>query len=331
MSLSWKFLPLAAVAVLGAMAILPGGVTHPTTASAAFNCDDSNTITVKFMQDDEVVNVEGFSINIAPNPRVDPPTGSLDIEDGDKTGSNKDDDGEVNGQIVINDACDGASDDHYTVTAGDLPGDCDFSGDDATVSGGLVDASEDSIEFTATSNRTVTFLLQDCELPATAVPTTGAAATVVAQASPNTVSCNGTSIVTIQVKTAGGTPVAVGTQVTIQANIGQVSPSSGQTTSADGSVFVFYTAPSNQGGAATITAKAGNAQGTATVTVNCNAAPTATTAPPPTVNPGSISPPNTGDAGLANGSSDSWIPFAGIAAIVATLAGGLALVVRNRN
>jgi hypothetical protein len=331
MSLSWKFLPLAAVAVLGAMAVLPGGVTHPTTASAAFNCSDTNSITVKFEQDGQVVNTDGFSITIDPNPRVDPPTGTLEIEDGDTTGSNKDNDGEVNGQILIEDACDGASADHYTVTAGDLPGDCDFTGDDATVNSGGVSAAEDSIEFTATSNRTVTFLLEGCELPATAVPTTGAAATVVAQASPNTVSCNGTSIVTIQVKTAGGTPVAVGTQVTIQANIGQVSPSSGQTTSADGSVFVFYTAPSNQGGTATITAKAGNAQGTASVTVNCNAAPTATTAPPPTVSQGSIQPPNTGDAGLSNSSSDSWLPFAGIAAVVATLAGGLALVVRNRN
>jgi hypothetical protein len=143
------------------------------------------------------------------------------------------------------------------------------------------------------------------------------------------VNCNGTSIVTIQVRSAGGQPVAVGTAVTITASIGSVSPSSGQTTSADGSVFVFYTAPSNAGGAATITAKAGNAQGTATVQVNCAGATATAAPPPPTVAPGVISPPNTGDAGIASKHTD-WTPFAGIVVIVATLIGGAVAAVKTR-
>jgi hypothetical protein len=328
MSLSWKLLPFAALAVLGAFALLPGGAARPDTANAAFNCDNTNTITVTFEQDGATVaGVPGLSITISPNPRVDPPTGSLTIEDGDTTGSNKDDDGTVNGVITITDACDGATEDHYTVTA-TLDGDCSFSGDDAEVNTGSIDASEDSIEFTATSNRSVTFFVEDCET-ATVVPTTGAAATVIAQASPNTVNCNGTSIVTIQVRGANGSPVAVGTAVTIAASIGSVSPSSGQTTSADGSVFVFYTAPANAGGAATITAKAGNAQRTATVQVNCAAAAPTTAPPPPTVAPGVISPPNTGEAGIASKHTD-WTPFAGIAVIIATLIGGAVAAVKAR-
>jgi len=223
----------------------------------------------------------------------------------------------------------------FVVDSTDVEGDNDTANDDLTITFTLIvtcEEEDDEVVVSVTESAgdedddSESFV---CEEALT--PTVGAAATVVAQASPSTVNCNGTSIVTIQVKTAGGTPVAVGTAVTIQASIGSVSPSSGQTTSADGSVFVFYTAPSNAGGAATITARAGNAQGTATVTVNCAAAqPTATTAPPPpTVNPGSISPPNTGDAGIASDRTD-WTPFAGIAVIVATLIGGAVAAVKTR-
>ena len=209
--------------------------------------------------------------------------------------------------------------------------DGDTGQDDLTVTFTLTIECEDGDEITVEAEDEDDSDSETFECGAGVTPTVGAAATVVAQASPSTVNCNGTSIVTIQVKTAGGTPVAVGTAVTIQASIGSVSPSSGQTTSADGSVFVFYTAPSNAGGAATITARAGNAQGTATVTVNCAAAAptTAPAAPPPTVNPGSISPPNTGDGGIASDRTD-WTPFAGIAVIVATLIGGAVAAVKTR-
>jgi len=323
------------MAVLGAFALLPGGAARPDTVSAAYDCDeDSHTLTLRFLnEDDDVVsNIEGFEITISPHPYDESGSGSLLVEDGDTTGTNQDHDGAANGVIVLEEVCETTEDSTYVVTA-TVPDDCEFIGDDATFSNeaALVDAAEDELEFELTANRTGSFYVE-CE-GAGVTPTVGAAATVVAQASPSTVNCNGTSIVTIQVKTAGGAPVAVGTAVTIQASIGSVSPSSGQTTSADGSVFVFYTAPSNAGGPATITARAGNAQGTATVTVNCAAAaPTATTAPsapPPTVNPGSISPPNTGDAGIAGDRTD-WTPFAGIAVIVATLIGGAVAAVKTR-
>jgi hypothetical protein len=313
MSLSWKLLPFAALAVLGAFALLPGGAARPDIARADYDCDvGEHRLRIDIVDDDEdedMVLTAGAEVVIEPDPDG---TGSsrtiADNGDGDASS-------EI-GRIQFDDACETTEDDVYTITLEELPTgyDCD-----------IVD---DELETELTSNITVTFHVEDCDV-ATVVPTTGAAATVVAQASPSTVNCNGTSIVTIQVKGANGQPVAVGTNVTIQASIGSVSPSSGQTTSADGSVFVFYTAPSNAGGAATITARAGNAQGTATVTVNC-AAPAPTTAPPPpTVSPGVITPPSTGDAGIGSDRTD-WTPFAGIAVIVATLIGGAVAAVKTR-
>jgi hypothetical protein len=228
------------------------------------------------------------------------------------------------GVIELEDICistDGSDD--YDINLVSLPGvleDCDIETE--TVNIAAPEDGDDDVEVE---------LVVNCEdvTITTPVPTTGAAATVIAQASPSTVNCNGTSIVTIQVRGANGSPVAVGTAVTIAASIGSVSPSSGQTTSADGSVFVFYTAPANAGGAATITAKAGNAQGTATVQVNCAAAAPTTAPPPPTVAPGVISPPNTGEAGIASKHTD-WTPFAGIAVIIATLIGGAVAAVKAR-
>jgi hypothetical protein len=66
-----------------------------------------------------------------------------------------------------------------------------------------------------------------------------------------------------------------------------------------------YTAPSNTNGTATITATSGQGSGYATVTFTCTTtAPAAPSAPvyvPPSagVPIGVITPPNTGDAGLA--------------------------------
>jgi hypothetical protein len=313
MSLSWKLLPFAAMAVLGAF--LVGGAFNSTPKAEA--TIDSITIAPALTEGENEVVI---------------------------TVASEDDFGD----LVI--SIEGDGDEDPEITEADCSecgsGDIDFTETTVTVDTAGLDNNEDDDDFTTTFTvewecedgdvLTVTAededddTTEEFECGAGVTPTVGAAATVVAQASPSTVNCNGTSIVTIQVKTAGGTPVAVGTAVTIQASIGSVSPSSGQTTSADGSVFVFYTAPSNAGGAATITARAGNAQGTATVTVNCAAAqPTATTAPPPTVNPGSISPPNTGDAGIASDRTD-WTPFAGIAVIVATLIGGAVAAVKTR-
>jgi hypothetical protein len=308
-------LPFAAMAVLGAF--LVGGAFN--SAPKAEATIDSITATPAFVAGDNEVEITVSSeddfgeleITISGDGDEDPEITDADCSD---CGSGDIDFDATSVTVQTADLDNNTDDDDFTTTF-TVEWECE-AGDELTVS-----ASDDDDDLEETF---------ECTAPVS--PTAGAAATVVAQASPSTVNCNGTSIVTIQVKTAGGTPVAVGTAVTIQASIGSVSPSSGQTTSADGSVFVFYTAPSNAGGAATITARAGNAQGTATVTVNCAAAqPTATapSAPPPTVNPGSISPPNTGDAGIASDRTD-WTPFAGIAVIVATLIGGAVAAVKTR-
>jgi hypothetical protein len=316
MSLSWKLLPFAAMAVLGAF--LVGGAFN--SAPKAEATIDSITLAPALTAGENEVEVTVVSEDDFGDLVI---TVTTDNDDFDPEISDTDCNGCDAGDIDEQD---------NVVTIDTVALDGDGGQDDLTVTFTLTIECEAGDEITIEAEDTDDSDSESFDCGAALTPTVGAAATVVAQASPSTVNCNGTSIVTIQVKTAGGTPVAVGTAVTIQASIGSVSPSSGQTTSADGSVFVFYTAPSNAGGAATITAKAGNAQGTATVTVNCAAAqPTATapSAPPPTVNPGSISPPNTGDAGIASDRTD-WTPFAGIAVIVATLIGGAVAAVKTR-
>ncbi|HEU0075818.1 MAG TPA: Ig-like domain-containing protein [Dehalococcoidia bacterium] len=157
---------------------------------------------------------------------------------------------------------------------------------------------------------------------ATATTTVGPAATIVISSSNNNLGCGATSIVTITVRGGNGQPVAAGTIVNIVADKGSVSPASGVTT-ADGSVFVFYTAPSNTGGEATITAASGSALGTTGIDVNCNTAPTQ--APPPTAVVGGIQPPNTGDGGLSGGSG-SWHTYGGVALMLSSVIATLAVI-----
>jgi hypothetical protein len=158
---------------------------------------------------------------------------------------------------------------------------------------------------------------------ATNTSVTGPAATIVVTSSNNNLGCGATSIVTITVRGSNGQPVANGTLVNIVADKGSVSPTAGQTT-ADGSVFVFYTAPNNAGGEATITAASGSALGSTEIDINCNIAPTQP--PPPTsdVGSGGIQPPNTGDGGLATG--NGWHTYAGIALILSSVITTLAVI-----
>jgi hypothetical protein len=165
----------------------------------------------------------------------------------------------------------------------------------------------------------------------TVTTTPAAAATVTGSSNPTSVACGGTSIISFTVKNAAGNAVPTNTAITFTTTLGTLSPTTG-TTASDGSVFVFFTAPSNQGGSATITATASNnAKGTATVQVNCGqaqATATSTTSPPPTVaatsTPAPIKPPSTGDAGLDQGRG--WTSYAGIALIAVSIIGALALV-----
>jgi len=317
---------------MGAFALLPGGAARPDTASADISSVTLDGVALTDGGSAQVVNEDELSLVItlaSPRPSAveasfsgvaGTSSVSLNFEDCTDNSAPAADDCEVDSgdgteDIVVSDPTASGTSGLQTVTL-TVVFECESS-DPMVLSISETDGGGDELTATIT-----------CGPPTT--PTTGPAATVVAQASPSTVNCNGTSIVTIQVRSAGGQPVAIGTAVTISASIGSVSPSSGQTTSADGSVFVFYTAPSNVGGAATITARAGNAQGTATVQVNCAAAATATTAPPPpTVAPGVISPPNTGEAGIASEHTD-WTPFAAVAVIVVTLVGGAVAAVKTR-
>jgi hypothetical protein len=312
MSHTWKLLPLAAIAAVGAVLLLPGATGKGVPSlSAAIDCDDNFRLRVEIIDDEtgDRITVAGAEITIDPDPQDG--TGSRSYVD---NGSN--DDSTTIGQIQQDDACSASEATDYTITLEELPAaldDCDVDDDEITT--GL------------TQNTTVEFTLENCpEVTPSPSPTgtAGAARTIVVQSANQQLGCANTTIVTITVRGANGQPVAAGTLVSIQASLGAVSPTSGQTT-ADGSVFVFYTAPQNQGGTATITATAGSASGQATIAINC-AQPTQ--APPPTTAPtGGITPPSTGDGGLSGGGG--WQTYAGVAMIIASVIGTL-VVVRPR-
>jgi hypothetical protein len=164
-------------------------------------------------------------------------------------------------------------------------------------------------------------------------PTVGPASSITVAASPTSVSCNGTAFVTVTVRNAAGGYVADGTSVTLTASMGSLSPTTA--TTLGGGVLAVFTAPGNQSGTATIQASAaGTATGNASITIACQSAtptpaapPTIFVPPPAQVNPGTIAPPNTGDAGLAAG--DSWRGYAGIAMVVVSVVASAAVVRRR--
>lgn len=326
MSHTWKLLPLAAVFALGLVMLVPGTISHPTqpqTASAA--CTNSTgrlQITITDNNTDNFIPVVGSRIRISPNPDTD--TSSETVTDGTAPDVNA-----ATGVIRLEGMC---VEETYNVQLLSLPSpytNCDYVND------------SDSIDLTNASLRTLD-LTVDCSnvnitptatVTTTATPTTtvGPASGLTISASPATLGCNGTSIITVQVKDASGNAVAAGTAVTLTASQGSVSPTSG-TTASDGSLFVFYSATGNANGAVTVGATAGSATGNVTVTVNCSAVPTSTTAPPPTVAPtvsggGVISPPNTGSAGLAKSDNGiGWQTYGGIVLVIASALGALVLV-----
>ena len=165
----------------------------------------------------------------------------------------------------------------------------------------------------------------------TATSTPGVPGSVTVQAVPNAVNCNGSSFITVVVRTsAGGQPVD-GALVNISTTLGTVSP--GQATTSNGSILTIFTAPSTSGGTATITASASGVSGTATIQVQCAAA----TAVPPTPIPqqpaptGAIRPPSTGDAGLltTDGHGFAWDVATAATVIAASFVGAFALIRRR--
>jgi hypothetical protein len=221
----------------------------------------------------------------------------------------------------------------YTISE-DIP-------DGATVTIDCSDTGSPSIEIDEDAG-TVVFELTDDEtiectfLTELGEEGPGAPDTVTVSAAPNAVNCNSISFVSIVVKDAEGIGVADGTAIAVSTNIGSLNQTSTTTTGGGGGATVIFTSPSNSGGTATVTATSGGKTGSAPITVNCSPA----TAIPPTVAPqatatprpatGTVTPPSTGDAGLADSDGgSSWQTLA--VALVATggLLGGLVLVRRR--
>lgn len=324
MSKPWKILSLAAAVVALMVCLMPGGSVRPTPASAE-DCTQDNTGTLVIEITDHATNdllsFGGARVLIDP----DPSDFELDhiVVDSDVTDANAAEDRDSDrGVIRLEGVCSTEGSERYEASLYSLPGDledCDVvvSSDSGTVSPG--------------GTRTLTLEVDCTGIVATPTPaataTPAAPSTVITNTSPLTVSCNGTSVVNITVRDAAGHAVKAGTPVTITTTLGAISPTSGHVTNDQGSVFAFLTAPATTGGIATVTATAGAASGSATVTVNCGAAaPTATTAPPPaatagTTGTGVITPPNTGDAGLAaRGGGSSVLVVLGFAVASLVLA-----------
>jgi hypothetical protein len=333
---AWKLAPFAALFALGVLALLPGGATRPTAVNAAFDCDATGeTLLVEIRdEDNDLITASGAVIGFSPD-ALDSGDSQQNVTDG----SNADSDN-TTGQIGQSDACTTSGTDEYTVELVSLPSslDCDIVTDvvsDITLPEGagtrtVVLRVENCVSGTATPTVTATSTTPT----ATVTTTPGTASSITVSAAPSTASCNGSSFVTVVVKTSGGSNVADGTSVTVTTNSGSVSP--GTATTSGGGILTIFTAPAT-GGTAKITATSGGATGSADVAVNCGPAATATTAPPPPIptastggGGGVISPPNTGDAGLSDTDKGiAWTTVVGILLIAGSLAGGLTVARRR--
>jgi len=159
------------------------------------------------------------------------------------------------------------------------------------------------------------------------VPSYGVATTVGVSASPASLSCGSASTVAVTVRDAAGNPVPDGTAVTLSASMGTIAPTTGNTSG--GAIQGVFTSPASNG-SAVITASSGSASGQATVSVGCGAAsyPSQPSAPPAYAPPAigtAIYPPNTGDAGLASSTGgSSRLPAALGVALMVLIGGSLA-------
>jgi hypothetical protein len=332
MTRTWTLFSLAIAGAL-ALLLLPSGPAAPSPAYAA-DCTDGHTgnlvITIVDSSTDEPLNEAGSQVLIKPDPR----DFKLDdiVADTAASDASASNDKDANpGVIRYEGACSTGTGSPYTISLWALPGDLtDCEIEDSSASTAL---DEDETE-------RVTLQVNCSGIAATPTPaptaTPGPVATVQTIASPLAISCNGTSVISVQVRDAGGEAVQAGTTVSLKTSMGSVSPSTAVTTEA-GAAFSFFTAGST-GGTAVITATAGGISNSASVIVNCGsggaAIATATTAPPPATGSisGAIRPPNTGDAGLAaEGSSGSTGTFAAVSIVVSmAIAGGIVMTRRSR-
>jgi hypothetical protein len=142
------------------------------------------------------------------------------------------------------------------------------------------------------------------QYPGVQYPTTTytTASAITVSASPASVTCTSPSTISVTVKDAAGNLAPNGTSVTISASTGTISPN--VVSSSGGYATTTFVAPDNANGTATVTATSGQGSGYATVSFSCTGVSTTSPSvpvyvPPATYPIGIISPPNTGDAGLA--------------------------------
>ncbi len=296
------------------------------------DAEDANcTIEDETINNQDLEGAEGvvLSVNFTVNCEEDEPVVNItinksaeddDTEDFDFTiagpGTDCDDDFTLSDGDEVEYACEFDSD-TYTVTE-DVPEgwvlteiDCSGSGDV------VVDLDNAEVEITLNdADESV-----DCIFVNEQIGEPGDPATVVLQGSPATQTCGGFVFLVATVEDADGTRLE-DVLVTFTAPVGTISPAS-VLSSVNGVAQSFLQAPETGGGVITITAQAGSAIDTIQIELTCaDAAATATSVPPAT-----IRPPSTGDAGLANGSG--WLPYAGIAGLVAAMFGAAFVTARR--
>ncbi len=302
MTRTWKLFSLVAVTGALGLYLLPGGAARPTPAFAA-DCTTGHTgtlvISILDTSTNGVLNEAGAQVLINPDPR-DFNLDEIVVDTASQDASASQDKDSDPGVIRYEGACSTGNSSPYVISLWALPSDlsdCEIGGETASTA---LDEGE---------TKHVT-LQVDCTgvgptPTVTPTATVGPVATVQVNASPLAISCNGTSVISVEVHDAAGNPVQTGTGVSITSTMGSINPSSGFVTGSAGTVFTFFSAPQTTGGTAIVTATAGSVSGSASVAVNCggvNASATSTVAPPPAVgsSSGVITPPNTGDAGLAD-------------------------------
>jgi len=336
MNLSWKLIPIAVVAALGFLALVPGGGARPQVVSAT-DCtgDDVGQLDIRVTTNGvSEVSVEGFRVVISPDPSDHENTMTV-VDDG----ANDDVDGNL-GRLGVTDAC---QTDHadfgaggYTVTLSavadsdadncaiedDVAADVDLTGPAGVIA---VVVFEVNCNTTPTATATVT------GTPATATPTvTGTVTgdTVTISAVPGNPVCGSPSFIFATVRNAAGVPLANQT-VTFAAagGIGSFNPVSVQTV-ADGVASTTYSPPATGAETIAITASANGKSASTSVTTSCSApAPTNTPQPPAPSSP--IRPPSTGDAGLMG--NHGGAVYAGFALMLVLAFVGAVAMARQRS
>jgi hypothetical protein len=325
----WKLLPIVAAAALGLTVLVPGGISRPGVASAdvhnvtvsdaTVTSGDTITVTVDADQDnanDITVNLSGASSGTSYQFKVTDCNNC--ISEGDTGTAFTIDGGDVaaNGNVTLELTITCTADDTVSVNADQGNGD-----DNATV--------ECQANTTPTVTPTVT------GTPPTSTPTTTTTPTgdtiTLSAVQPNP-ACGQAVFLFATVKNNQGGFVAGANVTFTSSGGGSFSPASAVTVT-DGVASSTFTPPTSGNTTLTITATSNGKTATATVPVNCSNA-TSTPAPAaPTATPSGggsvVRPPSTGDAGLADDSSNFGL-YAGLATIVGTVFLGALVVARRR-